>query len=395
MPYSRQKDHAKFRREQQCMSWDAILKVIARRRRAHGVGQQNQALLFAAKQYAENAFDNAINIARSNRISITEFAFNFNSLSNYECLINFRFCKDDICNVAKALNWPSNVTRTSRNGYGTNPLLATCIVLRRFAGPCRWIDLEEQFGKHSSQLSEIFWESLERFIETRGDLMTGEICSEFVAERAQLYSEAVHQKSNAMSNCIGFIDGTVIGISRPGGYRMQNVVYNGHKRKHALKYQAVVTPDGLILHAFGPLEGRRHDWTLYIRSGIEEQLPSALLVDGKQYCIYGDSGYNRRIFLEVPFQGSSLSSAQKAFNAGMSSVRVTVEWMFKEIKIYWSSVDFKRKLRVRQSPVGLLYLSAMLLTNIRNCCYPNTISQYFGVKPPTLEDYLSHKDPST
>ncbi|CDF38936.1 unnamed protein product [Chondrus crispus] len=133
----------------------------------------------------------------------------------------------------------------------------------------------------------------------------------------------------ALQNCIGIIDGTVIGIARPKGHKRQRVVYNGHKRKHALKYQAVTTPDGLILHAAGPIEGRRHDWTLYVRSGLDEVLPGLLDFDGLRYCFDGDSEYNRRWFMEVPFQGSILTAAQSSFNGAVSAVRITVEWIFK------------------------------------------------------------------
>jgi hypothetical protein len=129
---------------------------------------------------------------------------------------------------------------------------------------------------------------------------------------------------------------------------MQRVAYNGHKRKHALKFQAVVAPDGLILHAYGPMEGRRHDWTLYIRSGIDAQLRDCLLADGRQYYIYGDSGYCRRSYLQVPFAGSQLTSAEETFNKAMSTCRISVEWIFKEIKLYWTTVDFKRKMRIRE-----------------------------------------------
>ena len=180
---------------------------------------------------------------------------------------------------------------------------------------------------------------MEKFVETHGHLLTGDLYAEFVAEKASTHAEAVHQKSNAMPNCIGFLDGSVIGISGPRGSRMHNVVYIGHKRKHALKHQTIVSPDGLILHAFGLLEGLRHDWTLYVRCGMVEQLCAVLSIDGKQYFIYRDSGYNRRTFMEVPFQSSNLTAAQKAFNGAMSSVRVTAEWLFKEIKIFWSAMD--------------------------------------------------------
>ena len=52
-------------------------------------------------------------------------------------------------------------------------------------------------------------------------------------------------------------------------------------------------------------------------------------------------------------------------------------------------MDFKRKLRVFEAPIGSMYLGAMLLHNFRSCVYPNTISQYFACQPPTLEDYLA------
>ena len=70
---------------------------------------------------------------------------------------------------------------------------------------------------------------------------------------------------------------------------------------------------------------------------------------GKQYCIYGDSRYNQRRFLEVPYQGSNLSAPHDAFNSAMSRERVTVEWYFKEVKLYWSTMDYKRKMRTGNS----------------------------------------------
>lgn len=51
----------------------------------------------------------------------------------------------------------------------------------------------------------------------------------------------------------GFIDGTVLKFARPGDNAVQNSAYNGHKRKHALKYQTITPSNGLISHASGPL----------------------------------------------------------------------------------------------------------------------------------------------
>lgn len=176
----------------------------------------------------------------------------------------------------------------------------------------------------------------------------------------------------------------MIGVARPGDNGMQNFVYNGHKRKHALKFQATVSPDGMFLPGFRLLEGRRHDWDLYSRSGLDEQLAFVL-----QCCIYGDSGYNSRPYLDIPFQGAHLSDAQHAFHGSMSSEPVTVEWMFKELKLYWRILYYKGKFSINESPVASVYLSAVLLKNIRNTIYANPVAQYFECELPRLEAYLS------
>ena len=45
-----------------------------------------------------------------------------------------------------------------------------------------------------------------------------------------MYADAVEDKTDGLHNCVGFIDGTVIGIARPTRYETQMVAYNGHKR---------------------------------------------------------------------------------------------------------------------------------------------------------------------
>lgn len=83
--------------------------------------------------------------------------------------------------------------------------------------------------------------------------------------------------------------------------------------------------------------------------------------------------------MEVPFPGASLTAARKAFDKAMSGVRITVEWVFKELKMHFGTVDVKRKMKIFESPVGMLYTSAMLLSNFPNCFYPN-------------QEYITHKD---
>ena len=135
---------------------------------------------------------------------------------------------------------------------------ATCILLRRMASPFRWRDVEEMFGKSASHLSEIFWEMLEAFLETHEHLIVSPLNASYLQAKLLYFADCIFRKRNALSNCVAFIDGTVIGVSRPGDSGYQHVLYNGHKRKHALKYQAVLTPDGMLLHVYGLLKGRKH-----------------------------------------------------------------------------------------------------------------------------------------
>jgi len=393
MRRGRQRDHTKANNLQKAIAWRrVVLLLIQRRSHIHDTASSTL-LLSALRRYGRARRDYEGHLIRSRAIDATVFPSKFLSLSDADCLLHFRFTKVDIMRIVPIIAWPEEKTHTSRSRYRTTPLLSTCILLRRMASPCRWKDVEVLFGKHSTQLCELFWETVEYFLEARQHLLTGDITPSYMETKVSVFAAAVSERSGALDNCVGFIDGTVIGIARPGDSGIQNVVYNGHKRKHALKFQAVTTPDGMFAHVYGPLEGRRHDWTLYMRSDIDEQLNNALLVDGKQFCIYGDSGYNWRSYLEIPFQGAALSEDQTAFNKAMSGSRITVEWMFKEVKLYWTVLDFKRKLRIQESPVAALYLSGMLLCNIRNCIYPNETSQYFSCPPPSLQEFLNWKSP--
>ena len=52
----------------------------------------------------------------------------------------------------------------------------------------------------------------------------------------------------------------------------QKILYKGHKMVHGIKVQCVVTPDGLIAGSFGPFEGRKHDISLLVDSGLLQEL---------------------------------------------------------------------------------------------------------------------------
>lgn len=145
------------------------------------------------------------------------------------------------------------------------------------------------------------------------------------------------------------------------------------------------------MNAFPLVEGRRHYFALYVQSDIEADLRGVCMVHDKQHYVHADSGYNFRDVLDVPFQGTKLSSAARAVNTSTTSFHVTVEWSYMEVNLYCKTVDFKMNMRVGENAVGTLYLSATPMYNVRSFLYPNAASQYFNCAPPTFNQYLHHK----
>lgn len=80
-----------------------------------------------------------------------------------------------------------------------------------------------------------------------------------------------------------------------------------------------------MFHMFGPDVGRRHDLTLYRDIGLGAILEEVLLIDGKQYCLYGDVAYMVRPWLQTAFSRLTAMPLQAMYKNGVSEVRVTVE----------------------------------------------------------------------
>ena len=207
-------------------------------------------------------------------------------------------------------------------------------------------------------------------------------------QNLQTFADAVHNRGAALDNCWGFVDGTVRPICRPG--RDQRAVYNGHRRVHALKFQSVAAPNGLIANLYGPVEGRRHDSAMLAMSGLLPQLEQhSISPTGQVLCIYGDPAYPHRLQLQCPYERRApLTQEQQAFNQSMSQVRVSVEWIFGDILSYFKFLDFKKNLKIGLSAVGKMYFVCALLRNALTCLHGSNTSVYFNLQPPTVEEYF-------
>ena len=131
-----------------------------------------------------------------------------------------------------------------------------------------------------------------------------EIRKELLREKCELYSAGIRNAGAPLQDCIGFVDCTRIQMARPSGGDMnQKSCFSGRKPIHCFIYQTLITPDGSIFALHGPIEGGRHDLTVLRKSGWNEILEAALLVDDKQYYVYGDGAYTLRPWFQRPFLG--------------------------------------------------------------------------------------------
>ena len=98
--------------------------------------------------------------------------------------------------------------------------------------------------------------------------------------------------------------------------------------------------------------------------------------DGHPMCIYGDPAYPLRVHIQAPFRNAILTPQMQEYNAAMSSVRISVEWLFGDIVNYFKFLDFKKNLKLGLSSVGKMYIVSAILQNSLTCFYGNLTSQY-------------------
>ncbi|KAJ8933148.1 hypothetical protein NQ314_014191 [Rhamnusium bicolor] len=98
--------------------------------------------------------------------------------------------------------------------------------------------------------------------------------------------QVIAAKCAAVQNCFRFIDGTARPICRPS--QNQEEYYSGH----CVKYQSVLSPDGIILNLKESYPGRRHDAGIFRDSEIYEQLERVpVFQNGSRFVLFGDQAY--------------------------------------------------------------------------------------------------------
>jgi hypothetical protein len=241
-----------------------------------------------------------------------------------------------------------------------DPTLAFVATCCRFSQPRVLYDLADSFGYSPSYLSRV----------------TNDVCLHLVAthrERLNWHPRLRQYKVSrrfaralAREKCPGriwgFIEGHFVPFSRPK--KGQRWYYSGYKKCHGMNWQVIVTPDGPMNSVMGPWEGKANDWSMYTDTRVARrsertmgsseqprQRPRRMLY------LFGDSAYNLTNGVIPPFGPSVVSAQEESFNSNLASLRISVEWAFREIFQQFTATAFAKGMKVGSQAVGAFFLT--------------------------------------
>ena len=254
--------------------------------------------------------------------------------------------KEDLPRLAEVLRVPPQFR--CPQGTVCSGIEGLCLLLKRLA----YFDLIYRFTHPVSELCMIYNVVLDWIYITHGHRLTSWNQLFLIPAWLEQYARAIHQLGCPLANCLG-----------------------------------------LIANLFGPVEDRRHDAGMLNESGLLNALQTyAHTPTRNPLCIYGDPAYPLRPELMCPYRqgdyAGPLIPQMRAFNA-VSSVRISLEWLFGDMSTYFQFIDFKKNLKIGMSAVGKQYIDRALLRNALTCLYGNTTSEYFQLDPPTIESYFA------
>ena len=277
------------------------------------------------------------------------------------------------------------------------------MVLFRFSRPWRVRkEMEAFFGIRQSKISA----AVHAMVDALHSLVVRYLDDPRIFHfRMQYCAECIQRKCGLAATTWGFIDGTLRKTCCPSYF--QKLPYSGQKRSHGIKFQSIVTPDGLFACIFGLITGNRHDSFLLAKSLLLQILRAFMpcaagpddhddlhrltfdhLEDGVIFSLCGDPAYPQLSCVHG-YRNPPPGSPQAAWNTQMSHFCKVVEWELANIRSNWSFLDFRAAKMEFKSPVAKYLVIAACLVNFRSYFYGNQTMEYFNCKTMSLDQYLS------
>jgi nuclease HARBI1 len=290
----------------------------------------------------------------------------------------FRFTIDELDLILHHLAWPPYLKiGNGKHAFSIETLEALAMLLRRLVSRDPPVSIAQLFQRSRSTVSRVLRVVLKLLSPKVNSCLSW---YPNLAQRVQLYNASIETMCPLLLRCVGFLDGTRVEICRP--IRHQQSAYCGYKHMHCLIFQGVMAPDGLFIHAFGPVTGRHHDVYAYNRSNLKSRLIAI------NSAVVADSGYpvTTQLRSRVKFP---MTAEHDELNLQISKSRICVEWGYGRVKSLFPYLQTRDQLRSLQIPVGTFFMLGFFISNVRTCIdCRNIVSDYFECLPPTLEEYL-------
>jgi len=315
--------------------------------------------------------------------------FDLDAMSNSQCKLATRFNKDKFRKLFHALRMPAQY-RTKHGGMVISGEEALWIFLVRMANPGTWHILGPTMHHvHRPVCSDIFYQVLDHVYSYKHCINDINRWSRHMPA----FRETLKRNGCPFDTCIGFIDGTLVAMNRPrGGYSpvtmdgIQRSVYSGHKKRHGLKYQCVILPNGIIGDFYGPVLGRRTDGFMLAQSNLLNRMHT-LQIGGVQYVVYGDPAYALSRYIVRAYKGPNLSARRRRLNRRMRPLRISVEWGFGGIEQQWGLLRYPKGMYLMKQPLAKIYTAAALLHNLHVLSgHGNLTLNWFATKGNTTDD---------
>jgi hypothetical protein len=281
---------------------------------------------------------------------------------------------------------------------------ALCMYLRALSGTFRLRDLVEESHTSRERLSRIINHVAGMVFFCARSALFG-LDEVYIKDNIEDWTVAVQKVAKDYETGIyAFIDGKLFFTTRLTWCK--RVIFSGHKKRPGLKFQTVIAPNGLLINAYGPAPGRNHDSNVLTKSGILPTLRQlhawGVLNQPANYdpsmplrgiSIYGDSAYPKRLGLFSAYKKFQLDAvpARKPIQDGLVEARSEIEHFYGNLILQWRGISNQLEMKNGLRPVGQYIMATLFFQNCFVCAEGSSqTSKKFGLKPPTLTQYLSY-----
>jgi len=323
---------------------------------------------------------------------VPQLRFDITSFSPASARLLFRFEPQNILRLADFLLGRAPLKTSQRDRY--RPAEGLCILLRVLASPCRLVDLVAEFGRQFGSISRILSDVAYCVAQQAKRFLSG-IDVSSVRQNAEDWTNAVENVTGVETGLWGFLDGKFFFTGAPV---QSGVAFYTYKKRYALKFQVLMSADGLAHSVSGPYLGTWHDWRVCLDSGI---LPALARIaqwgaqanpnDQLTLSVGADSAYSPRAGLMTLKKQLQLDHDPSlvGLNDALQAARTEIEHFFALVTNTWPTLRCQDKMRLLQRSVPSLVWIGVFLTNCCTCANGgNQISDRFNATVPVLPAYL-------